>query len=173
MGSSNEIWKDIEGYEGLYQVSNLGRVKSKKYNKEKMLKPYTNSGGYSVVGLRKDGKTKFFRVHRLVAKAFIPNPDPENKTQVNHKNEFDKKNNCVENLEWVTPSENTNYATGNKRRRVKQGKKVYQYTLDRRLVKIWNSTRECEEGGFSKSAISEACRTGKHYYGYRWSYKPL
>ena len=97
-----EIWKDIDGYEGLYQVSNLGRVKSFNYNrtgKEMNLKPVNtcNGFGYLYVNLNKNGKTRLFYIHRLVAKAFLENPD--HKSDVNHKDE-NKTNNCVENLEW-------------------------------------------------------------------------
>ena len=101
-----EIWEDIEGYEGIYQVSSLGKVKSLNFNhtkKEKILKPFFNRDGYLSVNLYKEGKRKQYLVHRLVAKVFIPNP--ENKLEVNHKDE-DKTNNKVENLEWVTSKEN-------------------------------------------------------------------
>ena len=98
-----EIWKDIEGYEGLYQVSNLGNVKSLKAKRNLY---YSNSNnGYLRVGLFK-GTRKMFAIHRLVAKAFLPNP--QHKKVVNHK-DFDVKNNAVSNLEWCTFKENNNY----------------------------------------------------------------
>ena len=111
-----EIWKDIEGYEGLYEVSNYGRVKSlgngkstnKNNCKERILKPRKNRYGYLQVGLYKEGKVKRPCIHRLVAEAFIPNT--ENLEQVNHIDE-DKTNNCVENLEWCTREYNNNYGT--------------------------------------------------------------
>lgn len=109
-----EMWKDILGYEGLYQVSNLGDVRSLKYaggNKVKMLKQATVNG-YKRVSLVKNGKGKNYLVHRLVAIAFIPNPD--NLPIVNHKNE-DKTNNNVNNLEWCTQEYNINYGTRNER----------------------------------------------------------
>lgn len=96
-----EEWKDVKDYEGLYQVSNLGRVKGLK--KGKILKQHDNGKGYMQVGLYKNNKGKPYYVHRLVAKAFIPNT--ENKPEVNHKDK-DRANNCVDNLEWVTSKEN-------------------------------------------------------------------
>lgn len=94
-----EIWKDIKGYEGLYKVSNTGKVFSCKSNK--ILS--TNGQGYLQVQLRKDNASKAKRIHRLVAEAFIPNP--ENKPQINHI-DHNPQNNNVENLEWVTSYEN-------------------------------------------------------------------
>ena len=109
----NEVWKDIKGYEGLYQVSNFGRVKSltrlSKQNHllpERFLKTNENDR-YLRVDLWKDGKHKFYEVHRLVAAAFIANP--ENKPVVNHI-DGDKHNNNVNNLEWCTVSENNKHA---------------------------------------------------------------
>lgn len=99
-----ELWKDIEGYEGLYQVSNLGRVKSLK--KGKILKQHDNGKGYMQVGLWKNNKGKCYYVHRLVSEAFVDNP--ENKPQINHKDK-NKTNNCVYNLEWVTCKENQHH----------------------------------------------------------------
>ena len=103
-----EIWKPIKDYEGLYEVSNLGRVKSLNYRgtrKERILKNTERSNGYLAIGLIKNGKTKMFRVHRLVAEAFIPNP--ENKPCVDHINTI-RDDNRVENLRWVTYKENNN-----------------------------------------------------------------
>ena len=111
----NEIWKDIVGYEGLYQISNLGNVKSLNYRrtgKERILNPGNNGCGYLFVILCNNGKRKHFKIHRLVANAFLENPD--NKSDVNHKDE-DKTNNNVDNLEWMTRQENNNYGTRNER----------------------------------------------------------
>lgn len=113
MGMCNEIWNDIKGYEGLYQVSNLGRVKSlaRQGTKGVILKPVI-AKGYIHYPLTKDKKTKWYYAHRLVAEQFIPNPDklPE----VNHKDEC-KANNQIENLEWCTKSYNSNYGTRKER----------------------------------------------------------
>ena len=116
MESIAEIWKDVQGYEGLYQVSNLGRIKSLGrfvdrlasghcWQEERILKPHKTKYGYLNVILSKKGKTKTFSVHRWVALAFIPNP--ENKPQIDHIN-ADKTNNTVNNLRWVTCKENIN-----------------------------------------------------------------
>ena len=101
-----EIWKNIEGYEGKYQVSNLGRVKSM-IGQEKVLHPKKHRNGHLQIGLHKDKKRKTMYIHRLVAQAFIPNPD--NLPQVNHIDE-NKENNHVDNLEWCTNQYNTEYS---------------------------------------------------------------
>lgn len=105
-----EIWKDIEGFEGLYQVSNLGRVKS--FYTNRILKCSTHPQGYLTVTLCKDSTKYTKKIHRLVAQAFIPNPD--NKPEVNHIDE-NKTNNNLSNLEWSTRKENVNHGTRNKR----------------------------------------------------------
>lgn len=118
-----EIWKDVVGYEGLYQISNLGRVKSLPrmvgagngyLSKERMLEICVSRNGYLFVPLCKNGKRKNHRIHRLIAQSFIPNP--ENKTQVNHI-DHDIWNNNLDNLEWVTQSENMKHSFSNPKRK--------------------------------------------------------
>lgn len=169
-----EIWKDILGYEGLYQVSNFGRVKSLKFGKEKILIPGKNKKtGYLQVVLCKENILKTYLVHRLVAEAFIDNPD--NLPQVNHKDE-NKLNNVVSNLEWCDAKYNINYGTAiqrssEKRINGKKSKKVYQYTLDNILIKKWNSITECERNGFKHSLIIYCCQgKRKTHKGFKWSY---
>ena len=114
-----EIWKDIEGDEGLYQISNLGRVKSlgridnnNHKVKERVLKILSDKDGYSLINLYKNGKIKTHRVHRLVAIAFIENPN--NYPMINHLDE-NPKNNNMENLQWCTAKQNNNYGNHNKK----------------------------------------------------------
>ena len=124
----DEVWKDIEGYEGLYQVSNTGQVKSLNYKGHgvvKLLKQSTNTHGYKQVQLYKNSKTKHYSVHRLVALAFISNPD--DLPMVNHKDE-DKTNNNVNNLEWCTIAYNNNYGTKNER----VGKKIRELMIGKK-----------------------------------------
>ncbi|KEH91629.1 HNH endonuclease domain protein (plasmid) [Clostridium botulinum C/D str. BKT12695] len=181
-----EIWKDIYGYENVYQVSNLGNVRSldryifckdgsKRFCKGKKLKSRSDKDGYQTTELNKSGKRKFCHIHRLVAMMFIPNDDPINKTQVNHKKEFEKWNNCVTNLEWCTAKENTNYGTRTQRMAKAQSKKVYQYTLDKTFVRLWDSIIQIEsELGFNHSNISYCCNgKRKTHKRYIWSYTPL
>lgn len=116
----NEIWKDCKGYEGLYQVSNLGRVWNIKL--QRYLKGSYDKDGYIRVNLTaKNGKVKTERVHRLVALVFLDNPN--NYPQVNHKDE-NKGNNCVDNLEWCDAKYNINYGTRNDRMAKTQSRKI-------------------------------------------------
>lgn len=171
-----EIWKNIKGYENEYQISNLGRIKSLKRNtknykckEDKILKNKINHNGYLMAYLSQNKKIKCFRVHRLVAEAFIPNP--ENKPQVNHK-DGNKQNNCVDNLEWCTAKENTDHAIKNKFRENKYKRKIIQYDKQYNFIKEWNSIKEATNFGFSKSAICQCCRGKRNFhYNYIWKYK--
>lgn len=167
-----EYWKPVVGYEGLYEVSNWGRVKSLKFGKERILKPCTNRYGYLFVKLCKDGKVKPFTVHRLVAEAFLPNPD--NLPQVNHKDE-NKQNNIVSNLEWCSAQYNNTYGTriervAEKTTNGKCSKTVLQYTLEGNFIKEWKSVAECRRNGFRH--VDDVCRgERKSCGGYIWEYK--
>lgn len=165
-----EIWKDIEGYEGLYQVSSEGRVKSlgngkSNNSKEKILKSNKNRGGYLKVDLHKEGKKKNYLIHRLVAQAFIDNPN--NLPEVNHRNE-DKTDNRVENIEYCNRKYNINFGT----RTEKTQKPILQFTKEGKFVKKWDGIREVErELGFSHSHISKCCKGKlKTAYGFKWCY---
>lgn len=182
-----EIWKDIYEYEGLYQISNYGRVKSVKRKvirgngreqlvKERLLKQAEKKNGYLYVVLYKEGKMKHYLVHQLVAKHFIPNPN--NYKEVNHKNE-NKKLNVVWNLEWVSHKYNINYGTCIERMAKtltngKLSKAVLQINKEtREVIKEFPSTHQVErELGFANTSIS-ACCLGKYKsaYGYIWRYK--
>ena len=177
---SEEVWRDIEGYDGLYQVSNQGRVKSLERKdclgrivKERILKPGVVSDGYLFVVLCAGGKRKKFFVHRLVCQAFHKNPN--NKPEVNHVNE-DKADNRACNLEWCTRRDNCNHGTRN----IRAGKAISkanskplgQYTLAGELVKIWPSTQEAQrQAGFNQGNISQAANGKlKQAYGFIWKY---
>lgn len=178
-----EIWKDVVGYEGLYQVSNLGNVRSLKRNKGnrtyggKTLKPIDRGNKYLCVSLSKVGtKTILVSVHTLVAKAFIQNK--YNLPQVNHI-DGNKQNNSVYNLEWANASMQAIHAFGLGLRNQAMGaddtnsKTVYQYTLDGKLVKIWGSTMEAERAGYCSNTISAVCRkfkSNKTHKGFIWRY---
>ena len=132
---NEEIWKPIEGYEGLYEVSNTGRVRSidrydsrNHFRRGRILKLSYDTVGYLIVGLHSNGKKKTYLVHRLVAPAFIPNPD--NLPQVNHRDE-DKTNNRVENLEWCDSKYNLSYGTRNIRIRETLIKNGYWSSLSK------------------------------------------
>ena len=181
-----EIWKDIIGYEGLYQISNYGRVKTVARDivrsngeplhiKEKIRKTVIKPNGYAEVHLRKDGKGLSIKVHRLVAEAFIPNPD--NLPQVNHIDE-DKTNNNVSNLEWCTRDYNMHYGTRNgraasKRINGKKSKHVKQYSIDGKFIREWASLAEIErQTGYNNSNISACCRGKfKTMYNHIWRYE--
>ena len=168
----NEEWRDVAGYEGLYQVSSEGRVKSlerKGCKRERILKPIDDGRGYLRVDLYAGGKRKRFKVHRLVCQAFHDNPD--NKPQVNHINE-DKTDNRACNLEWSTRIENCNHGTRNERSAKALSKSIGQYTRDGELVKIWPSVSAVQrQTGFSRGNICQAANGKfKQVYGFIWKY---
>lgn len=169
-----EEWKDIKGYEGLYQVSNLGRVKSFKKWKmvrcpdEYILSPRPNNRGYYSVTLYKDTERHKFLVHRLVAEAFLPNPN--NYTCVNHKDE-DKGNNCAENLEWCTYLYNNNYGTAKLRKMLTVSYPVEQYLPTGELVAIYTTIAFAERfTGVNRRLITQCIRGDSQTGGgYVWA----
>jgi hypothetical protein len=160
-----EIWKDIPGYEGLYKVSNLGNVFSLRC--KRCLAQQTVKGGYLLVPLT-PGKKRFWLVHRLVAMAFIPNPD--NLPEVNHKDE-NTANNRVENLEWCTRKYNAHYGTALQRMAAMNQKPVEQLK-NGVVVGRWGSIKAAgEETGFDRGNISKCCTGKSHTYkGYEWRF---
>lgn len=166
-----ELWRDVQGYEGLYEVSNLGEVRSlpRATTSGKTLTPNNSGKGYLQVALYKNGKSKRLLVHRLVAQAFVPNP--LNLSSVNHKDE-NKKNNRFDNLEWCTPQYNLSYNGLHKRRGLPRYRAINQYTRCGAFVKRWRGAQDVEDQlGFSHSSIAAVCR-GKRTsaYNYIWRY---
>lgn len=196
----NEEWRDIAGYEGLYQVSSEGNVKSleriversdgkQRLIKERIMKPVKNRGGYLQILLSKDGKVKHAYVHRLVSQAFIPNPS--NLPEINHIDE-NPSNNNVENLEWCDRAYNNSYGTHHQRMaatlkkngvyercaelcKQRWSKPVFQFTVSGEFVAKYESASEAaRQLNYHKDNISRCC-TGeyKQAYGFKWSYEPL
>ena len=165
-----ENWTDIITHKGLYQISDLGRVRN---HRGRILKGYTNNKGYKMVHLRTKDSNKLYSIHRLVAIHFIPNPD--NLPCVNHKDE-NKANNRANNLEWCTHNYNINYGTGNKRRSKTKINNTYNTKAVRcvELKKTFASTREAQrKTGIDCSQISAVCNHKKNYKtagGYHWHY---
>lgn len=192
-----EIWKAVLGYEGLYEVSDIGRVRSvgRLVNgregqmltvKERVLKPDVNQLGYRRVTLSKDGKAKRFAVHRLVALAFIPNPD--GLPCISHEDD-DPTNNSVGNLRWCTYAYNNNrdrhrQLLSESSKRTARKRKVAQYTIDGELVAVFDSIRDAAaENGVLHTGIQSCCvgyirnnrtksglRNCNSYKGYKWKY---
>ena len=185
-----EIWKDIKGFEGLYKVSNLGKVKRIKrkiknqyiFKGEKdinyILKGNKNQKGYLQVKLFKDDEAKNYLIHRLVAETFIPNPN--NYSQINHIDE-NKQNNCIDNLEWCTCNYNNNYGTKKQRLKLNHNPIIYNYVrkpviqYDKDMNKIAEFISIIDANKVTKisfSNISSVC-SGKRRTagGYIWKYK--
>ena len=183
-----EIWKDVEGYEGFYQVSNLGRVRSldrqiynkgnkgsNKFSKYKgrVLSQGKKKKGYLSVSLTKNCKSKSFPVHRLVAKAFIPNPN--NLLQINHKDE-DKANNKVENLEWCDNKYNVNYGSWREKQSKAHtnskwtSKMVRQFDKNGNFIKVYPSIAEAKRQTQICHISSVATGKRKTAGGYIWRF---
>ena len=179
-----EEWKDIQGYEGLYQVSNCGRVKShdrvvfqsNRYGtttvhvyKGKILKECANPNGYIHVDLHKNGKVKRFLMHRLVAMHFLKRLNEQN--VINHL-DGNKFNNHVSNLEWCTQSHNIQYAYEHGTKIPPHMRQIAQCDMDGNIIKIWDSIADaCRKVHVSSSNVAKACRgTRKHAGGFKWQY---
>lgn len=161
-----EIWKSIKGYEGLYEISNFGNVKSLRNNK--ILK--TIGSEYKQVRIYKNKIPKTIAIHRLVADAFIKNPN--NYLCVNHKDE-NKMNNSVDNLEWCTKKYNCNY--GKRNEKMSKSKSIYkivQKDKSGNIIKIWRNIWELEHNTkYKKQNIRQCCKNrSKYAYGYKWEY---
>jgi len=151
-----ENWLPVKGYEGLYEVSDMGNVRRVNGN---LLTPSVNKGKYLYVRLSRSSDEKQFYIHRLVAMAFLPNP--HNHPEVNHKDE-NKQNNTVSNLEWCSHIYNAQYS---------KGKAVEQVAPDGTVVKVWSCGMEAERNGFSQSAISKCCLgLQEKHKGFMWRY---
>lgn len=169
-----EVWKDIKGYEGLYQVSNYGRVKSldhivtqkakgngtlSRLVRGRVLKTGRDKDGYCLIALSKNGKVRGFKVHRLVADAFIPLV--QGKEIINHK-DSNRRNNKVTNLEWCNTHENALHAYKYGSQKPFRAKKVLQYSKDGELVNEWNSIKEAgRKTGICSVGISRVCNSKK------------
>ena len=163
-----EIWCPIKGYEGQYEVSDQGRVRSLKFGKERILKPIRNTQGYLQVHLCKNGEINKCLVHRLVSQTFIPNPN--NLQEVNHKDE-NPSNNSAKNLEWCDRKYNINYGTRTQRQSEKLSKPVLQYEKSGAFVREWKSTQDVQRNlNYNQGSISRCC-TGKLKSAYKFIWK--
>lgn len=176
-----EIWRDIDGFEDSYQISSMGRFRSKdryvkvcggglRLAKGRVLAPVKCKNGYLEVQMRRKQKRTVGLLHREVAKAFIPNPD--NLPEINHKDE-DITNNCVDNLEWCTSKYNANY--GSRNARMKANKKtipVIQKDLDGNFIKRWNSLSDASRYfNVDVSSMIRVCKGKQHTCrGFKWEY---
>ena len=176
-----EIWKDIEGYEGYYQVSNHGRVRSQDrtvvfsdghvhYYKTKLMTLCPDKDGYLLVCLRKNGLKSTPKVHRLVANAFVQNP--ENLPIINHK-DHNRANNHFSNLEYCTTKYNVTYKDAVRKRAVQRAKPVIQLTLDGCFVNEYESASEASrQTGFNRGHICDCARGERPMaHGFLWRWK--
>jgi len=186
----NVIWKDVIDYEGLYKVSNLGRVKSLnryvdgknghlQFKEGIILHNNIGSNGYPKIDLSKNGNIKTATIHRIMAMVFIPNP--ENKSQINHKNSV-RNDNRIPNLEWATSSENVQHGWDNGRVSVHKGKfgsksqtakPIIQYDLNNNIITEYGSIIDASQTtGINKDSISRCCRNvNKKAGNYKWKFK--
>lgn len=168
-----EVWKDIPGYEGLYQVSNRGNVRSLNWGNRGIIRNLylkKHNRGYRHVELTKNGQRKAFTVHRLVATVFIPNPNKH--PSINHKDE-DRTNNRVENLEWCTHSYNVRYSDARRSRKGKHyGRKIVQTDDDGCFVAEWPDLVALKkQTGFHPWSIVQCCDGHrKTAYGFKWQF---
>ena len=180
---TNEIWKSIEGYEGYYEVSDFGNIRSCervvshglgnsiRKLKKKTVKPWKDNHGYHVVSLSKDGVVRKYKVHRLVAETFIQNPD--NKPTVNHINEI-RNDNRVCNLEWATYQENNNHGYHNQRVSKTLSKGIVQLDKFGRKIAVFESANEASLATGVHAANIKSCihHTNRVLAGgYQWRYK--
>ncbi|WP_223611763.1 NUMOD4 motif-containing HNH endonuclease [Enterococcus faecium] len=173
-----EIWRPIEGYEGLYEISNLGKIKSnfRQGSTTDFLKISNNGNGYMMVRLCKNGKAKKYYLHRLLAQTFIDNP--EDKPQVNHINE-NRSDNRLENLEWVTQKENNNHGNHNLNsaisKRSGKAKKNVQLDLDGnelgRFDFLIEAAKTVNGNSINISRAARNIRNRETAYGYKWRYE--
>lgn len=171
---SEEIWNDVVGYEGKYKISSFGRIQSKVKSKDwKLMKTFFKDG-YCKISLYKNGKSNCYFIHRLSALTFIQNH--ENKPYVNHKNGI-KNDNRVENLEWVTESENSihAYKVLNKNTKSRNGKKIYQYDLEGNFISEYSSVVEAAIKNNIKPESLHSFMSSKwnSLFGFVWSYNKL
>jgi hypothetical protein len=159
---------DVIGYENLYTINTNGDVYSVKRNK--YLKHFIDKDGYAYVSLSKNCKGKKFKLHRLLAIHFIPNPD--NKPEINHI-DGNKLNNELSNLEWCTSSENQLHAFRTGLQRTVNKRKVGKYSLDGELLKVYDSLTDTKKDGFRPPDICSCCKhlkRHKTHMGFKWEY---
>lgn len=180
-----EIWKPIKGYEGFYEVSNLGRVRSldrvieysngrRIFTKGKILKPILNYHGYLTVNLKRNSTIKVCQIHRLVMLNFVENTF--NLPMINHKDEC-KTNNHISNLEYCDCKYNSNYGSRNKKlseimRKIGIAKKVLKISTDGEILKKYNSLSDVSLDGYDSQTVGDCCRfRTKSHKGYLWCYE--